>query len=174
MAQIFLCYRSGDDAYAAALLDDKLSAIFGPDHIFRASRSIRPGQNYSDAIMHALEECQTMLVLIGPHWADRLTAPDTHPSTDDTDWVRIEIATALKNHSRVIPVLLSRATRLVKNHLPPEIADLAYHQYLTFEHRNVERDLDQLVAALTASEPGPTRTATTARPRSSVSSPVTR
>jgi hypothetical protein len=144
MPNVFLCYRSGDDAYAAALLDEKLSQAFGLRAIFRASRSILPGESYSSAIMRALEECQTVLVIIGPTWVDRLR----HDGTDDDDWVRTEIMTAMDRGSRVIPVLLNRVSRLDRHYLPSDIADLAEKQYLSFDHRHVARDVDQLVTTL--------------------------
>ena len=144
MPNVFLCYRSEDGAYAAALLDEKLSHAFGPRAIFRASRSILPGENYSSAIMRALEECQTVLVIIGPTWVDRLK----RDGAGDDDWVRTEITTAMAHGSRVIPVLLSRASRLERHELPSDIADLAEKQYLVFDHRHVTRDVDQLVDAL--------------------------
>jgi TIR domain len=148
VARIFLCYRSGDDAYAAALLDHRLSEIFGSQDIFRASRSIQPGENYPDAIMRALKQCETVLVVIGPTWAKKLSRAGGGSFTEDVDWVRTEIATALENGVRVIPILLSRTARLAEHHLPSDIADLARQKYLEFEHQNVERDFAQLVATL--------------------------
>ena len=144
MPSVFLCYRSGDDAYAATLLDEKLSQIFGAPAIFRASRSILPGEDYPSAIEQALSECQTVLVIIGPTWLERLR----DGIASDQDWVQKEVATALGRGSRVIPVLLSRTPRLERQDLPPELADLANRQYVTFDHRNVARDIDHLAATL--------------------------
>lgn len=143
MTKIFLCYRSGDDAYAATLLDEKLSAVVGRQNVFRDNRSVEPGQSYAKAIMAALEECDTVLAVIGPTWLARL---DHAPSEED--WVRIEITTALRHGKRVIPLLLSRTPRLAARDLPPDIADVAYKQYLTFDHRTMDMDLTRLVAAL--------------------------
>jgi hypothetical protein len=144
VASIFLCYRSGDDAYAAALLDEKLSQVFGADAIFRASRSIKPGDSYAEAITRALASCETILVLVGPTWVDRLA----EATPTDVDWVRTEIVAALRNQVRVIPILLSRAPRLADRQLPADLAELARRQYLTFAHRDVDSDFARLVAAL--------------------------
>lgn len=151
MTRIFLCYRSGDDAYAAALIDDRLSRVFGAAGVFRASRSIRPGESYSEVILRELEQCETMLVVVGPTWVERLH-PGGCGSAGDVDWVRTEIATALNNGTRVIPILLSRTPRLVERQLPVDIAALAHRQYVKFEHRTVERDFAQLVAALDSTD----------------------
>jgi hypothetical protein len=88
-----------------------------------------------------------MLVVVGPTWMERLR-PGGCGSSGEVDWVRIEIATALNGGTRVIPVLLSQTPRLVECQLPADIAALAHKQYVKFEHRNVERDFAQLVAAL--------------------------
>lgn len=151
MAKIFICYRSGDDAYAAALLDDRLSQVFGSGEIFRASRSILPGESYSDRILEALRECQVVLVVIGPTWAEILRQAGEGTSTAGVDWVRTEIATALQGGVRVIPILLSRTPRLAECWLPSDIADLARKQYVKFEHRNVDMDFASLVATLSSS-----------------------
>src|SRR5580698_5953711 len=57
---IFLCYRSQVDAYAAALLDHLLSEHFGADNVFRASRSIKPGEDYRKALSAAAERSSAM------------------------------------------------------------------------------------------------------------------
>jgi hypothetical protein len=148
VTKIFLCYRSGDDAYAAALLDEKLSDVVGRQNVFRASRSISPGESYSEAIMTSLEHCDTVLVVIGKTWREHIEKSGDHAPRTQEDWVRTEIATALRNGKRVIPILLSRAERLTVHDLPQDIADLAYKQYLKFEHRNMDMDLARLTAAL--------------------------
>lgn len=148
MTRIFLCYRAGDDAYAAALLDEKLSDVVGRENVFRASRSVAPGESYSEAIMTALKLCDAVLVVIGKTWCEHIEQSGDHgPHTQD-DWVRIEIAAALRHGKRVIPLLLSRAPRLTAHDLPQDIADLAYKQYLRFEHRNLDMDLARLMGVL--------------------------
>ncbi|MEA5366579.1 toll/interleukin-1 receptor domain-containing protein [Amycolatopsis sp., V23-08] len=148
MNKVFLCYRSGDDSYAATLLDEKLSDILGRESVFRASRSISPGESYSQAIETALEACETVLVIIGPTWRERMKTSDSPLSSPPEDWVRREIVIALRLNKRIIPILLSRATRLTVEDLPADISEIAYKQYLRFEHRNIELDLKLLAQAL--------------------------
>ncbi|MFD4640389.1 toll/interleukin-1 receptor domain-containing protein [Lentzea sp. NPDC058436] len=144
MTSIFLCYRSAHDAYVAAYLDEKLSQLFGRDTVFRATRSVAPGESYDKAIMGALESCRVMLVIIGPTWRDELAAHDDAQE----DWVRTEITKALAHDKKVIPVLLSRTPRLTTSELPPDMIGLAMQQHVTFEHREPEADLGRLVAVL--------------------------
>ena len=148
MPRIFLCYRSGDDAYAAALLDEKLSETLGREQVFRASRSIEPGESYSEVIIRALKDCEEMLVIVGPRWTESMAASNSPAEGQEQDWVRTEIATALASGARVIPLLLSRTPRLDARCLPSEIAGLADLQYIIFDHRDVERSFARLVDVL--------------------------
>jgi hypothetical protein len=129
-------------------LDEKLSRAFTPDEIFRASRSIQPGESYIEMIGEALKECEVLLVLIGPGWTRRADQKGVPLLSRADDWVRVEIATALSHNARVIPVLLSHATRLDETELPADIASLAHRQYIRFEYRTVDEDFSRLVDTL--------------------------
>lgn len=139
MTLVFINYRRHDEAYAAALLDEKLSATFGADRIFRASRSILPGEDFELSILRAVEQCRTMLVLIGPHWTTALNdrAPEGIRSSD---WVRREVVEAFKREVLVVPVLLANAARLSEADLPADMARLARLQYLRFDYRSFSQD----------------------------------
>ncbi|MFC5053248.1 toll/interleukin-1 receptor domain-containing protein [Saccharothrix xinjiangensis] len=148
MTKIFLSYRSEEDAYAAVLLDEKLSEVVGRENVFRASRSVAPGESYAEAIMEALRLCDTVLVIIGRTWQGRIEENGDRASPDEDDWVRVEVATALRHGKRVIPLLLSRTSRLSAHDLPDDISELAFKQYLKFEHRTTDVDLALLLKAL--------------------------
>lgn len=155
MAHIFLCYRSGDDAYAATFLDERLSRTFGRNAVFRAGRSIPPGDNYADNIERALKDCRYVIVLIGPSWCDGFDTPAEDPAME-RDWVRFEIATAHRNGARTIPVLLGQTPRLTPGRLPPDLAFLADYQNLRLDHRTADADVAALVAALSSEDRGGT------------------
>lgn len=149
MARIFLCYRSSDNDLTSLYFDEKLSEVFGKDNIFRARRSIEPGDSYEEMIEHALKECEVMLVIIGSRWLESLEVRAEGSTAEQQDWVRTEIATALGNPAvKVIPVLLNRVPRLDPALLPPDITALASKQYLSFDDVNAAWCLDRLVATL--------------------------
>jgi hypothetical protein len=54
MQGVFINYRTGDGEKTAALIDQELPRRFGPQHIFRASRSIAPGEVYPGSLLAAL------------------------------------------------------------------------------------------------------------------------
>jgi len=147
---IFINYRRRDEAYAAALLDEALSKHFDRDAIFRASRSIKAGDDYEVSILQAVGHCRAMLVLIGPNWSAALTGG--HAGTRD-DWVRREIMEAFKREIPVIPILLSGAARLNEEDVPSDIARITRMQYLRFDYRNFEQDSQKITQELIRATP---------------------
>src|SRR5215203_4948130 len=129
MADVFINYRTGDGDKTAALIDQELSHRFGRDCIFRASKSIPPGNTYPDDLLSGLRGSSVFLAIIGPDWANfqvRLRDPE--------DWVRKEILEAFECAVPVIPVLDGRKTdRLNKADLPAELASLAEIQSVPFD-----------------------------------------
>jgi hypothetical protein len=145
MKTIFTCYRSEDEPYAATLLDHVLSPEFGSDVVFRASRSIDPGDDFEKKIFAAIEAASVLLVVIGPQWLD---ARDEHGRKLDNeqDMVRREILAAKKHGVRVIPVLVN-TRRLRPADLPAELKWLAGRQDVRVDFR-ADYDLPALVAKL--------------------------
>jgi hypothetical protein len=148
MADVFISYRAEDEPYGAALIDTVLAARFGPDRVFRDSRSIRPGDDYLVGILDQLGLCSTLLAVIGPRWLAAVDAAGRRRLDDGDDWVRRELAEAFDRRLRVIPVLLAGATMPQAGDLPAEIARLARCQYLQVHHRTVVEDLARLVDEL--------------------------
>jgi hypothetical protein len=145
--RIFVNYRTEDEPFGAVFVDHELSARFGSAKVFRASKSIPLGDDFEEVILAAVRRSAALLVLIGPRW---LTAADNGVRRLDKpdDWVRQEIAEALRHQVRVIPILLN--TDLPRSEdLPDDIAELARRQYLRIHHRNSRRDVMRLSDELT-------------------------
>ncbi|MFH8402018.1 TIR domain-containing protein [Streptomyces anulatus] len=140
VARIFINYSKKGGAYAAALLDELLSSHFGEDEIFRASRSIAPGSDYSESILECVAGCEVLLVIVDADWPKRFTF-QPHDANPKEDWVSREIKEAFKHGKVVIPVLLSGAERLDESSLPEVVADVARLQYLRFDYRNIHQDV---------------------------------
>ncbi|GAA2662935.1 toll/interleukin-1 receptor domain-containing protein [Streptomyces lunalinharesii] len=140
MAKVFINYRTGDGHESAALIDNELSNRFGKNRVFRASKSILPGEAYPDALLTSLRRSALLLAVIGGDWInfqDRLADPE--------DWVRREILTAFECGIPVVPVLAGRTTgRLEKDHLPDALARLADLQSVRLDMQNAEADLKRL------------------------------
>ncbi|MFC6881210.1 MULTISPECIES: TIR domain-containing protein [Actinomadura] len=139
MESIFISYRSADDAYAAALLDEMLSQRFGHNNVFRASRSIAPGSDYQTALLAAVGSTKVMLVIVGRSWAAE-TAPAARHAFSPDDWVRKEVAKAIELGIVVIPILLSGAPRLADLKFPPDMQKFTSFQYMRFDYKNIDND----------------------------------
>jgi hypothetical protein len=148
MFEVFVNYRTGDEESAATMIARDLARRFGDERIFFASKSIQPGHRFPAQLVRALGECQALLAVIGPRWADVLGADGCPALEAEQDWTRREIRMALDQGALVIPVLVGKATRIDPTVLPGDLEDLADCQYRRFDHRNAESDLAVLGDAL--------------------------
>jgi hypothetical protein len=126
------------------LLDEKLSRVFGPDTVFRSSRSIPAAAPFQPALLQAVTECSVVLAVIGPHWL----TPDEHGHRRidaPADWVRLELEIAMASGKPIIPILVGDAELPEPRDLPPTIRSLADRQYRRLHHRSAEFDLMHIV-----------------------------
>ncbi|MBI1395748.1 MAG: TIR domain-containing protein [Betaproteobacteria bacterium] len=148
MAGIFVSYRRSDSAGFAGRLVDDLERQFPGHQLFRDIESIEAGADFVDAIERALRASSVLLVVIGPRWLDVRDADDRRRLDDPRDFVRLEIAAALKLGLRVIPVLVDGAQVPPAGELPPDIQALARRQGHELSDRRWDYDVDQLFSQL--------------------------
>ncbi|MEW2445755.1 LamG-like jellyroll fold domain-containing protein [Micromonospora marina] len=146
-ARVFVNYRQRD-RWLAVRLDEILTARFGPDLIFLAGRTIRPGEDFVTRITAAIDACTVLLAIIGVDWLDVRDATGRRAIDGDQDWVRLEIALALASGTRVIPVLVDDTSPLRQQDLPVDIQALARCQYLRVSYRNAQADLARVADTL--------------------------
>ena len=97
------------------------------------------------------------MVVIGPSWigdadgAARLQNP--------TDFVRLEVAAALKRDIQVIPVLVDGATMPAAGELPPDVEPIVWRNAVELRHSRWDADLQVLIGALEKVLPRKTATA---------------
>lgn len=144
---VFVNYRTEDEPFGAALVDHELSARFGSAKIFRASKSIRLGEDFTEVILAAVRRSAALLVLIGPRWLAATDSTGVRRIDQPEDWVRQEIAEAFRHDVRVIPILLNADLPRPED-LPEDIAQLARCQYLRIHHRNSRHDVRRLIDEL--------------------------
>ncbi len=160
---IFISYRRGDSKWQAGRLFDSLTARLPEATIFIDVEAIAGGMDFQRAVEDAVRSADVLLAVIGPGWAGAADGEGRHRILDDGDLVRIEIETGLRRGLRVIPVLLDGAPPPAADELPASIAALATRQAIWLEHRNWQRGVDELVAAVERAppterpDPGPTR-----------------
>ena len=125
--KIFISYRRQDSAANALGISQYLEHEFGRKNVF-IDVDMRAGTKFPVLLEQRLAECKVMLVLVGPEWLDARDE-DGHRRLDDPDdWVRLEIAHALKRDIVVIPVRINGAALPAKAALPEDIRGLLDHQ----------------------------------------------
>jgi hypothetical protein len=98
MARIFISYRRRDSAYVAIDVRDALQARFGADSVFFDVDNIPFGADFRQYIGNAVGQCDVLLVLIGDQWLPSTDDQGRRRIDDPSDYVRIEIESALKRN----------------------------------------------------------------------------
>lgn len=145
MPKVFISYRREDTPGHAGRLYDRLQQEFGADNVFIDVDTLLPGDDFVDAIGQTLNQCDLMIALIGPRW---LTATDDRgrPRLDDqSDFVRVEIQTALERRIRTVPVLVERASMPLEQQLPEPLRLLARRQAIELTDTRWASDVGALV-----------------------------
>jgi hypothetical protein len=106
--QIFISYRREDTSAWAGRLFDRLVTRFGENQVFMDVDGVGIGKDFVEKIERRVGECDVLIAVIGAHW---LTSTDSQGWRLDNpeDFVRMEVATALRRNIRVIPVLVEGA-----------------------------------------------------------------
>src|SRR5690349_1747113 len=118
---VFISYRRDDAAGYARSLYDRLKLCF-PGRVFMDVGDIEPGADFVLAIERGVGECAALVAMIGPGWASGNRLHEAR------DFVRIEIATALRRGIPVIPMLVQGASLPAAAELPNDIAALLNRQ----------------------------------------------
>jgi TIR domain len=150
---IFMSYRRDDTRHVAGRLADDLTPHFGAGNIFRDIEAIDPGVDFVLALEQALKSCVVMLVLIGPQWIDARDAQGRRRLDSEFDWIRTEIAEALRRGVRVIPMLVEGAGLPAEESLPVDLRALIRRQALELSDSRWRSDVQRLVETL-AKVPG--------------------
>jgi formylglycine-generating enzyme required for sulfatase activity len=164
VAGIFISYRRGDAEGQARALSIELTNYVGDGSVFMDVDSIALGRDFRQSLHASLESCEALLALIGPSWLDAKDAGGRRRLDDPADFVRQEIATALKRNIPVTPVLLQGAAMPAEESLPDDLKDLAFRNSFELSHTRWRSDVRELVQRLgLAGEAAPDSQAKTQR-----------
>jgi hypothetical protein len=153
--RVFLSYRRGDAGGYAGRLSDGLLQRLGPRSVFQDVTAINPGQDFTLAIDRALADCDAALAVIGPGWLSASTPQGTRRLLDADDYVRLELARALRRGIRVVPVLVGGARLPEASDLPDDLQGLAQRQALELHDETWHHDVNGLVRSLRGAQAAP-------------------
>jgi hypothetical protein len=153
MSGIFINYRRDDAPGVAGRLYDYLAKTFSRRELFIDVDAIKPGLDFVKQLDSQVSQCDVMLALIGPQWLGLEDERGRSKLHGDKDYVRIEIASALRRDIPVIPVLIHGATMPAEDELPEDIKSLARRQALELRHTRFASDAEAIAASLKVALP---------------------
>jgi hypothetical protein len=110
--------------------------------------AIQPGRDFRKAIDESIHKCSVLLAILGPGWLDSKNGAGQRRLEDDSDFVRLEIASALQRDIAVVPVLVRGARMPRADQLPDDLKELAFRNAVELTHARWKSDVVVLVEAL--------------------------
>jgi hypothetical protein len=145
---VFISYRRDESAGYAGRIADTLVEHFGKDKVFRDIDSLEPGLDFAEAIERALESSEVLIAVIGRNWSTATDAAGQKRLENPDDYVRVEIAAALKRNIRVIPLLVQGAAMPSASELPDDLAPLSRRNAFEIHDSSWRDDIQRLVTTL--------------------------
>lgn len=110
--------------------------------------AIEPGRDFRKAIDQSVANCSVLLALIGRDWLDSRDPEGNRRLDNANDFVRIELASALRRDIPVVPVLVRGARMPSTEQLPDDLKELHYRNAVELTHTRWKSDVQVLIHAL--------------------------
>ncbi len=146
--KFFISYRRDDSAGHAGRVHDRLEREFGRDLLFMDVDAIPLGADFLKTISDEVAKCDVLLAVIGPGWVDARDDEGKRRLNNKKDFVRVEIATALKRDIPVIPILLEGTPVPKVGQLPQDLKGLVTRNAIGVRHASFRSDMDRLISFL--------------------------
>lgn len=127
MIRLFISYRRSDSMHAAQRVRAFMQSQFGADAVF-IDRDIPPGSDWAQCLRERLADATDVVVLVGDAFLRELRRRGGPAATEEDDWLKTEIETALQLDKAIYPVLIGRLDMPDKAELPAPIQGFADHQ----------------------------------------------
>jgi hypothetical protein len=127
---------------------DRLAAHFDRRQIFIDVDTLKPGVDFIEAIERSVGSCDVLIAVIGAYWVDAADEQGYRRLDNPEDFVRMEIATALRREIRVIPVLIDGASMPKMAELPDDLKPLVRRNALPLSDTRFDDDCRRLVATI--------------------------
>jgi hypothetical protein len=146
---IAISYRRQDSSPVAGRLYDRLQAEFGKGSVFMDFDSIPYGVDFREHIKQTLQRAKVVVAIIGPEWVGAKSDSSGRRIDDPTDFVRLEVASALENGIPIIPILVNNTPMPDAKNLPPELEGLAFRNGLVLDTGiDFHHHADRLIAGI--------------------------
>src|SRR6516165_1676307 len=109
----------------AGRIRDRLADRYGDESIFMDIDNIPFGKDFRVHISEAIVQSEILLVIVGQRWLGAGRG-GIRRIDDETDFVRLEVETALSNGIPIIPVLVGAARMPQPAQLPESLKNFAF------------------------------------------------
>ena len=149
MPVIFISYRRSDSQDVTGRIYDRLVAKFTEKQVFKDVESIPLGVTFPMHISQMIGKASVVLVIIGPGWVTATDEQGRRRLDDPTDFVRIEVESALRANMPVVPVLVGTARMPSPNELAPSLSKLTLRNGMPVRpDPDFNNDIARLVAGI--------------------------
>ena len=145
--KIFLNYRRADSKGFTFAIFTVLEQHFSKEQIFMDVDTLLPGVDFVQALEEAVESCDVFLAVIGLHWENIKDKQGQRRIDNPKDFVRIEVAHALKRGIPVIPILVDGAQMPSPENLPDDLKRLSRRHAFIISDR-LRSDMQHLISVL--------------------------
>lgn len=137
---VFISYRrDGGDMtamYFYQALKERGYNVFYDLEVLRAGK-------FNEALLSSIQSCKDFVLILSPGALDRCN--------EENDWVRKEIAEALRSKKNIVPIMLKGFT--FPEQLPPDIDDVRYQNGLTCTTEYFEESINRLCGRYLSAKP---------------------
>lgn len=148
MANIFISYRRQDSEGYVGRLYDHLLRHFETEQVFMDVDSIPLGVDFVTFLDDAVSQCDVLLAVIGPTWATATDADGERRLTQEDDFVRIEVESAIRQSKQVVPILVGGARMPRSAELPQALHPITRRNAVELRHAQFAKDVDRLAEAI--------------------------
>ena len=146
--KVFISYRRSESGGHAGRLYDAMAARFGERNVFM-DVALQPGVDFVERITAAVSACHVLLVVMGPDWARAAPGAARPRIADPDDFVRLEVATALRRSDvTVIPVLVEEAEMPNRDALPEDLRALTRRNAVELSDVRWRSDVGRLLGVM--------------------------
>lgn len=144
---LFISYRRSDSGDQVDCLCELLQERLPDVDIFRDISNMSPGEGWLEKLERAIKKADVVLAIIGTGWAGRDESGGSRLD-DRNDVLRRELALALRQNVKIIPVLVNDASMPKSRELPSELRAIARTQAIALKPSSFNQDAEELVSEL--------------------------
>jgi hypothetical protein len=130
------------------MLYTHLTKEFPNDEIFMDIDSITHGADFVEVIEKNVSKCDVVVAVIGKEWLKVSDKSNIHVAGISSDYVFLEIFTALRLNIPILPVLVDEAKMPIEENLPTEIKALSRKHAIEISFGHFNSDAERLVLAI--------------------------